>query len=378
MTDFNDMFSEQGPEAVRENINNAEAPEKARRRLQPYSLNELKDFPKKKYLIKNFLDKESLSVVYGESNCGKTFVVINIAAHICMGLPWVGLRAKKGCVVYIAAEGGQSVIDRITAAKLRNQLTDDAKFFLIPTGIDLRGKDDAEEIIKELGFFNTKVDMIVVDTLARAIAGGDENNSEDMGAFIKNCDKIREATGAHVMIVHHAGKDVQKGARGHSSLRGAVDTEVFVTQDKESKVIVAEVRKQRDGATGGLFHFMLENLPVRQDEDGESVTSCVLNPITVHLKNKKPNGQKGRAIEVLERLIASEGVDYSPGGSAQPVKAVKQDKLFQALHDAKISKADKPDNIRRVVVRVMKELNDDGITSTFDGYVWIVDNVGQV
>ena len=66
--------------------------------------------------------------------------------------------------------------------------------------------------------FSKPLRLIVIDTLARAIAGGDENKSESMGQLVVHADAIRKETGAHVLFVHHSGKDQARGARGHSSL----------------------------------------------------------------------------------------------------------------------------------------------------------------
>ena len=54
--------------------------------------------------------------------------------------------------------------------------------------------------------------IIEIDTLSRIMAGGDENNAADMTALIRNIDTLRAATGAHVVLVHHTGKDTARGA----------------------------------------------------------------------------------------------------------------------------------------------------------------------
>ena len=74
--------------------------------------------------------------------------------------------------------------------------------------------------------------LVVIDTLARALAGGNENAPEDMGALIGNAKRIQEATGAAVLFVHHSGKDTSRGSRGHSSLKGAADLEIEVTRTR--------------------------------------------------------------------------------------------------------------------------------------------------
>jgi RecA-family ATPase len=64
------------------------------------------------------------------------------------------------------------------------------------------------------------VALVIVDTLSRAMAGGNENSPEDMTAIVGNCDRIRAATGAHVCIVHHSGKDEARGRARAQFLAG--------------------------------------------------------------------------------------------------------------------------------------------------------------
>jgi RecA-family ATPase len=52
--------------------------------------------------------------------------------------------------------------------------------------------------------------FIVIDTLSRVLAGGNENGPEDMGALVMNVDRLRAATGATVLLVHHTGKDASE------------------------------------------------------------------------------------------------------------------------------------------------------------------------
>jgi RecA-family ATPase len=119
--------------------------------------------------------------------------------------------------------------------------------------------------------------LIVVDTLARAIGGADENAGPDMGALLRAVEALRDATGAHVMLVHHTGKDQSRGARGHSSLFGAIDTELTVSVDRETKRRTLTVTKQRDGEDGRDFGFRLRKVPLGTDKDGDQVFSCIID-----------------------------------------------------------------------------------------------------
>lgn len=83
------------------------------------------------------------------------------------------------------------------------------------------------------------------------------------------------------MLIHHSGKDVARGARGHSSLRAAVDTEIELTRD-EIGLITAEVTKQRAGPTGYKFAYSLRQIGLGRDQDGGPVTTCLVEPVNAH------------------------------------------------------------------------------------------------
>ena len=134
--------------------------------------------------------------------------------------------------------------------------------------------------------------MIVVDTLSRAMAGGDENGPTDMTSFIANLDALRDVTGAHIMIVHHSGKDTAKGARGHSSLRAATDTEIEL--QVEQGIRTATATKQRDLEPQEPIVFQLKVHELGKDEDGDPVTTCTIQPADADeladLQQKRPKG----------------------------------------------------------------------------------------
>lgn len=257
------------------------------------------------YLVKGWLDRGAVSVVYGPSNVGKSFLVLNIAHHVAKGLPWGGRRVSEGRVLYIGAEGGASLNNRIAAL-------DDPKFFLLPTAITLTGQGSQAaplaEVMQHLGAVGGgNFDLIVIDTLARVMGGLDENNAPDIADLVRNLDLIRRATGAHVMLVHHSGKDTGKGARGHSSLRAAIDTEIELKRD-DLGIITAEVTKQRDGPTGYKFNYQLRQVDLGRDQDGDQITTCLVEPVD--------NAQAGRvvvteaaqgALSVLDRVLSEKG-----------------------------------------------------------------------
>ena len=169
-----------------------------------------------RYLVKGWLHAGAASVVYGESNVGKTFFAQDLAFHVAAGRSWYGHRvsARAGPVVYIAAEGGRGIRNRIAAIRKDRPHLISERFLLLPATIDLFAPLDAQALVQAMSVLPEPPSLIVIDTLARSMGEGDENSTRDMGAFVRSMDALRADTGAHVMVVHHSGKDRSLGARG--------------------------------------------------------------------------------------------------------------------------------------------------------------------
>jgi hypothetical protein len=233
-------------------------------------------------LIDGILDVGAMSVMYGASNSGKTFVALDQGFHIAAGIPWQGRRVAQGLVVHLVLEGGRGFHKRVAALQKRygTEIGDrKIPFVIIPCPIDMRtsGADVravarlVEDIAKA---YDVPVRLVTIDTLSRALAGGEENGSQDMGAFVTNADALRHAVLAHVMTIHHSGKDAAKGARGHSLLRAATDTEIEIADN--------EIRstKQRDMESASAIRFELERVDLGASPNGKAISSCVVKLLT--------------------------------------------------------------------------------------------------
>lgn len=230
--------------------------------------------------VQGLLMEGSSVVVYGQSNSGKTFWTVDLALHVAAGKRWNDRRVTQGGVLYCALEGGFGFRNRVAAWR-ETHTPATAQFAAIMRSLDLFDPDaDTEELIHTVKNMPWPVKLLVIDTLARAMPGGDENKTQDMNVVVANMDKIRAETGACVMFVHHSGKDLTKGARGAGSLRGAIDTEIEIST-VDGGGHVARVVKQRDiGKTDDIKFF----LPVRvmgKNRYGEETTTCVVEPAPV-------------------------------------------------------------------------------------------------
>ncbi|MEI6987177.1 MAG: AAA family ATPase [Rhodospirillaceae bacterium] len=286
-------------------------------RLKLVRFNDIKAVIGSNTIIKNLLGEGQASCVYGESNCGKSFVVLDIALHIASGRSWRGRRVKQGGVIYVAAEGGFGISNRIAAFKQVNPHLADIPFAIVPCAVNLCNPDtDTVSLINliksEAESLSLPIVLVVIDTLSRAMAGANENSPDGMGAYVMNTDRIRQETGAHCLSVHHSGKDAARGARGHSLLRAALDTEVEITRDPVTKIGVARIVKQRDLPTDGEFAFTLTVVELGEDEDGDAITSCVVEEVDeAPVKTKAMSAGHKLAMNKLYDAVITEGIHAS-------------------------------------------------------------------
>jgi hypothetical protein len=259
--------------------------------------------------VENVLTDGAVSVIYGASNSGKTFFVLDLAAHIATGKEWQEKEVEQGAVLYIALEGTQGAKNRIKAMKLRGILPQGAPFFVSSSPVNLLNPNHPAEITRLIQAVTKEAKMpvrfVIIDTMARAIAGGNENSGEDMGTAVETIEAVKKETGAHICIIHHCGKDAAKGARGHSSLRAAIDTEIEVIHPEGDKYRTATIVKQRDLATILPLCFSLDAVEVGLNRRGKLITSCVVkveDGMMAHTKGKVGAPRKYTCEMVLELL----------------------------------------------------------------------------
>jgi AAA domain len=348
-------------------------------RLKPILWSDLHKLPKREPLIEGLLDCGALSLMFGPSGCGKTFFALDLAAHIAVGQPWRGREVFQGAAIYIAAEGGYGILNRLNAFSCKYLIDPkDVPFYVIPEPIDLCNSDgDLRLVIERLR--DLPVRLIAVDTVSRALAGGNENSSDHMGALVSRCDKLRAATGAHVTLLHHTGKDINQGARGHSLLRAAVDTEIEMTWDKEGQTGLANVTKQRDSRTEGAFAFKLAEIDVELRDDEIPVTSCVVVPIeedgsAVTTTSKAPRLTKAAqtALRALGEAVTERGdIPLASNHIPPGVRVVTVDQWRQYAYLMGISTSQEDRAKQQAFKRASEYLIGGGHVACWDDQVWL-------
>lgn len=269
--------------------------------------------------VEGLLISRQMSVLYGPSNSGKTFFASDLAMHVALGRQWRGLDVTQQAVLYVAAEGSWGIRNRVLAFRRHYEV---AHLPLTVMTSSLNMYDSDEDMVKLVATIRAAserlggVGLVVIDTLARVMGGGDENTASDMGLMVQHVDELCSELRLHVMLVHHSGKDVARGARGSSSLRAATATEIEV--EPLEGMSIAKVTKQRDLEIEGVFGFGLKSIELGTNGRGKPVTSCIVEARDVAAVKKKTRRPAGS----IQRLILSELGNVLASGVGQPWKIV--------------------------------------------------------
>lgn len=261
------------------------------------------------WLIKGVLPAADLLLLYGASGAGKSFVALDMAIAVAQGLPWRGRKTRRGKVLIVAAEGAGGYGNRILAASKHLGVDPselDVGLVTVPPNLLL--EEDVASLIAAIKTV-PGISLIIIDTFAQTTPGANENAAEDMGRALAHCRTIRMAVDATVLLVHHAGKDLQRGSRGWSGIKAAVDTEIEVSRDPESAHREIRITKQKDGRDGEVWGFQLETVVLAMDEDGDEITSCVVleaeRPAVASDTERKGVKRRGRVeLHVIETMAS--------------------------------------------------------------------------
>jgi hypothetical protein len=223
----------------------------------------LSSLPPVEWLIDSILTTDGFGITYGPPASLKSFLLISWALHIASGTPWLDHNVLQGAVLYVAGEGVRGMGRRIRAWMRHHKLDGiDLPFRLLPASVNLTDLEQLARLVRTAvataDAEGAPVALVVIDTVARAIPGADENSAQDMGRFVAAIEHIKSQVACHVHGVHHSGKDPDRGARGSSALLGAVDTMIRVIREEDQVTVTVE--KQKDDDEAKPIHLQVERI----------------------------------------------------------------------------------------------------------------------
>jgi AAA domain-containing protein len=274
----------------------------------------------KQYLINGFLGRVETSVWFGPPDSGKSAVIIDAACHVASGLGYGPDDAQRhvdqGAVLYLACERGAVVKRRVKAWLIEHGL-EDIPLGIVADAIDLRSNQaDSERVIAAAAQLEEQTGlglaMVVIDTMNRALSGGDENSPKDMGMLVKSLDRIHRKTGAHVAVIQHCPADRIDRMRGHTLLSAAVDLTVQVTKNGSGFVAV-EVDKANDLVEKPRFEFQFKTVVLPIEPETTAPVVLQVQPL------QKSGGLKSGNLAPRYKLARDVLAECAAGGESAPI-----------------------------------------------------------
>lgn len=208
-----------------------------------------------------------LNVVFGASGAFKSFYVLDAALRTAQSVP----------VAYVAAEGAGGLNGRVDAwCNYHKTPAGDLSF--ICEEVNLRDTTAIASLVRALTPVKPK--LIVIDTLARCMVGGDENSARDVGMAVNGCSALQRAFSTALTVVHHANK-ADRGERGSGALRGAADTMIEITSGGDG-LIRASCSKTKDAEpweTENLMFHQIDRSGVLIPASGSLLISLKLTAV---------------------------------------------------------------------------------------------------
>ncbi|MBR8429181.1 AAA family ATPase [Burkholderia cenocepacia] len=363
--DANDYEAEYGVDALADLLRAAKTPP-MRYRLQ--SADDLLSAPPLRWMVQGVLPASGFAAVYGPSGSGKSFLVLDLCAAIAAGADWFGRRATAAPVTYVCLEGEAGLGKRAKAWSIRKQCNLPSRLRFVTQPLDLRQSEDVADLCAAVLTAGGRDGLLVIDTLNRAAPGTDENSSVDMGQLIEACKVAQRRLGGMVLLVHHTGKDGAKGLRGHSSLYAALDAALEVSRNDGRREW--SVAKSKDDADGGRNAFALRVVELGDDEHGEPVTSCVVEPdegAKEVARVKLPQGGNQRiALDALAEPLR-QSQDFGKGDAPPTYPCIEIEAAVRLVASTLTCEPRKRNERARAAVT---GLVANGIYGSKDGWLW--------
>lgn len=330
------------------------------------------------FLVEDLMPLRGLATIYGPPGSAKTFLALDLGLCVAGGVPFFGKAVNQGGVIYIAAEAGAGLRKRVITARAEKAIPESAPFAMIALAPNLGPKtSDAGKLIADIKAqwpYSAPICLIVIDTLARTLPGADENSSADMGGFVANAAAIAAAFNCLVLVVHHSGKDAERGMRGSSNLNGATDAEWQISSKDGIRTVL--LHKMKDGEDGLEWSFRLEKRQVSANSGKRARSTCVVIPET---SPKPGEGKPRRDPPSGVRKLVWEAVLDALGtyGEIMPVckelprgKGVKRQYVKENAVSRGVGNPDNPDSQRALINKELGLLTAEGWIGQWKEWVW--------
>jgi hypothetical protein len=247
----------------------------------------LRNLPTPKFMVDKLIREKAFIEIYGMSGTLKSFFIQLMVFAMHLGISVWGRDCKKASIYMLVLEGKYGLSKRFQG---HEYLYDKPNAF-----DDLHGSSEMLSFMQPANMphlianirydlQSEHIDLLVIDTLAYALAPGDENTAKDMGVFNMCCRKLQEELDCAIVVVHHTGKDQKKGGRGSSAAYAAYDMVMYVEaippntpKGETPPAIKITCEKDRDYKPFKDFALLVKEIKFPLDgEDEDDMTGTTL------------------------------------------------------------------------------------------------------
>lgn len=343
---------------------------------------EIKRAPGADYMIKGLTPTQGLGVLFGQSQAFKSFIALDMAYHVALGKRWADRRVSQGVALYICAEGMTGMTKRVEGfRKAHGQWPENVPFALMPASPNLGSpKGDLGLLvasIESMGRGRTP-QFIILDTLSQMLHGAEENGA-GMTAFIQNAQTLSNHFEAFVLAIHHTPHSSSDRMRGHSSLLPAIDANIFAERLPDGYSTALTFKKNKDEQNDVKMTANLRRLVLGNDEDGDEVSTLVVESIEDGLapradrkaKQAKLPHQAQTALASLKALLSTGDIPAPCNDIPAGQKVVSLDKWREHAVSSGISASDDKDAVDKAFKRAYERLMSDGKVRLWNKLAWI-------
>jgi RecA-family ATPase len=312
--------------------------QKPKRRIRFVDDDVIENMPAREWLVTGLLPRNGVCILFGLPGTYKSFLAIDLALSIGFGRGWQGRKVRKGGVAYIAGEGFAGLGTRSKAWKAFHRMQGKSGVKWYGDSIDLTEPASVNELYEALDedFIENPLELIIIDTFSRNSGGAEENSNTDVKKFMHTADLLQKKYGCTILIIHHCGKNPDKGPRGASAFTG--DTETIISVDHFSNAmqgIKIGCFKQKDAESFDPIHLALHK--VQYGELSEE-SSLVLVKTDVTEENDNPLASAKKSEQIMYEVLRGKELtltDWVALGIARGISESSAKKARKELYEVR-------------------------------------------
>ena len=298
---------------------------------------------------------------------------------VARGVPFADAHeTTQGITIYIALEDEIGIRDRHIAHRQAYRFNA-ARFAFLEYPLQITDPKSVKGLVERLDALvrqvGSPISLVIIDTLALAMSGLDENLARDMCVAVAGLKTIQKAFGGCVLAVHHTGKDAKAGMRGSSAAFAAADYVLRVEGSEQGGLRELHVEKLKNGRPQLVGAYRIDPHVIGKDDEDEEIGSAVIRWVAGARAKRavKLTDAQRNIMNHIDQLIANGKCEYLAGSDRIPdnVPVVTFDDVVEcAVKKGDVTCAEQPRDARELIRKQIVHLQSKGVAAMFDKKIW--------